>query len=398
MTVIVGAVGAVILALANRGALDAARRRYLRRAGVVALTLLVVVGAYPVAFQLFGPEAIHGAAHATTNSSFKLDLLASVVPNQLELVAPAVLTHLGNQFTGTDIIEDGGYLGAPLLIALGVIVWRRRRDGRVRFVAAMVLVCGILSMGRWFTVANHTFRIPMPWSLVAYLPLFESLLASRFALLGSFFVALLIAYGVETWLSWARESSPGRNDWRRARLNVALWVLSAAAVALYLPELPIATVPVPAVPAFFTSSDDLAIPAGAVVLPFPMSVRPDATSMYWQVTTDFRWRMIGGEAIVRTPKGHTSGLPADTRPTSVTQYLENLSGGAVRLPVVNPRLKSRMRQFLFLNDVAAVVLDPTAPNASLVLTLFSDVMGPPVSEGGVDLWLHAQTLARNHVG
>ncbi len=398
MTLIVAGLGALGLVLANRRALDRERWTYLRRAGVVALALVALVGAYPVAFQLFGPQAVHQAAHATTNSAFKLDLLVSVVPDHLQLIAPSFLARLANQFTGTDIIESGGYLGVALLVALGVIVWRRRGDRRIRFVAVMVVVCGILSMGRWLTVANHTLRIAMPWFLFARLPLLGTILASRFALLSSFFVALLVALGVEAWVTWAREPSASRHDRRRLRANVALGLLSVSAVALYLPAVPITTAPLPSVPAFFTSRDDLAIPAGGVVLPFPMTVTPEATAMYWQIRSDFRWRMIGGEAIIRTPKGHTTGRPADTRPTSVTQYLENLSGAATRRPVVNARLVSRMRQFLFLNDVAAVVLDPSAPNAPLALSLFSDVMGPPVSEGGVDLWLHAQTLARRHTG
>ena len=163
---------------------------------------------------------------------------------------------------------------------------------------------------------------------------------------------------------------------------------------LYLPRVPLPTVPLPAVPSFFTSGEDRVIPEGSVVLPFPMSTAPNALSMYWQLRSDFRWRMIGGEAIIRTPRGHTTGRPAATRPTAVTQYLENLSGANTVRPVVNALLVTRMREFLFLNDVSSVVLDPEAPNAALASALFRDVMGPPTTVGGVELWLHAQTLAR----
>ena len=393
VTAIVAVIGLAILALANRAALDEERLRYARRGAVVALAVMVVVGAYPVAFQLYGPEAIHGAVHGTVHSAFKLDLLSSLVPDRFQLVAPSFLAHLGNQFTGTDIVENGGYLGVGLVFALGLIVWRGRRERWVRFVAAMLLVSATLSMGRWLMVANHTIHVPMPWNLFAALPLVKAILASRFAIVTTFFVALLIAGGVTRWTTWATAPSRGRGD-HRGRVNTSLALRALVSAVLYLPRVPLPTVPLPAVPSFFTSGEDRVIPEGSVVLPFPMSTAPNALSMYWQLRSDFRWRMIGGEAIIRTPRGHTTGRPAATRPTAVTQYLENLSGANTVRPVVNALLVTRMREFLFLNDVSSVVLDPEAPNAALASALFRDVMGPPTTVGGVELWLHAQTLAR----
>jgi hypothetical protein len=78
----------------------------------------------------------------------------------------------------------------------------------------------------------------------------------------------------------------------------------------------------------------------------------------------------------------------------VTQYLSNLSGARTRLPTYNSVLIARTREFLFLNNVGTVLLDPSATNADKALTLFTAAFGPPHHEGGVDVWLHAQALAR----
>jgi hypothetical protein len=290
-------------------------------------------------------------------------------------------------------VENGGYLGVGLLSALVLIVWRGRRDRRVRFLALMLVISAVLSMGRWLMVANHTIHVPMPWTLLAALPLIKAILASRFAIMTTFFVAALVGGGVRSWTSWATAPSRGRVD-RRGGVNAALGALTVVSALLYLPQLPLPTVALPPVPSFFTSGAVRAIPAGSVVLPFPMSTAPNALSMYWQLRSNFRFRMIGGEAIIRTPRGHTTGKPAATRPTAVTQYLENLSGGNTRRPAMNALLVTRAREFLFLNDVGSVVLDPSAPNAALADALFRAAMGPPRNVGGVELWLHAQTLAR----
>jgi hypothetical protein len=384
----------LILAIAERHHLDATRVRYVARAALYALGVTIAVLAYPVYFQLFGPQAIHGATHGTTHSTLKLDVLGTVVPDRLQALHPSFLTSLGNKFMGADLAENGSYLGAPLLVALGVIVWTMRRRRWVLYVALVLLVTEVLSMGRWLMVANHTIHLPLPWAALAKLPLLKADLPNRFALFASFLVAVLVALGVARWIHWAGESPPPRRRDRRRGVNVTLSVLALASVAVYVPRLRISTSPLPSVPAFFTSSDELQIPEGSVVLPFPLTASPYAESMYWQIRTNFRWKMISGEAIIPTPRDHVTGQPASTRPLAVTQFLSHYSGANTRLPTLDDRLKVRMREFLFLNNVGTVLLDPGAANADKVLPLFEAAMGPPLNEEGMYVWLHAQVLAR----
>lgn len=391
---IVGFFALLILAVAQRRELDATRVRYIGRAALYALVVTMVVLAYPVYFQIFGTQAIHGATHGTTHSTLKLDVLGTLVPDRFQALHPTFLTRLGDKFMGADLAENGSYLGAPLLVALGVIVWTMRRQRWVLYVASVLFVTEVLSMGRWLMVANHTIHVPLPWTALAQLPLLKADLPNRFALFASFLVAVLVALGVARWIAWAGENPrPDLRD-RRRGINIALSVLVLASVAVYVPRLRIPTSPLPRVPAFFTSSDELQIPEGSVVLPFPLTASPHAESMYWQVLSDFRWKMIGGEAIIPTPRDHVTGQPASTRPVAVTQFISHYSGANTRLPTFDNALVVRMREFLFLNNVGTVLLDPSAANADKVRALFLAAMGPPVNEGGISVWFHAQVLAR----
>ena len=393
-TVIVAAIALVILILANRGALTRRRVDYALRAGLYSVAIAFVVLAYPVYFQLLGPQAIHGATHGTTHSPLKLDVLGTIVPNSLQWWSPSFLSRLGNKFMGGDLGENGSYLGAPLVAVLGLILWKMRANRWVLYVTGVLLATEILSMGRWLMVANHTIHVPLPWTAFGKISFLQSDLPNRFALFASFFVAVLVALGITRWRDWSRQPVPSRPRVPRVALHGGLSVLAVASFALYLPRLPIITSPVPVVPAFFTSPLDLQIPAGSVVLPFPISASPHATSMLWQVRAGFRWKMIGGEAIIPTPRDHVTGQPASTRPVQVTQFLSYWSGANTRDPTLDDALVARMREFVFLNDVGTVVLDPTTPHASQAFTLFRDALGAPTSEGGLDVWFHAQRLAR----
>jgi len=399
-TVIVSIFALAFVVIVNRHQIDRQRVDYVLRAGAYALGAALIVLGYPVYFQLFGPQAIHGATHGTVHSPLKLDVLGTIVPNSLQAIHPSFLTRLGNKFMGGDLGENGSYLGAPLVVALGLIVWTMRRNRWVLYVTGVLIGVDVLTMGRWLMVANHTIHLPLPWAAIGKISFLQSDLPNRFALFASFFVAVLVALGVARWISWAREplARSARHRHRRdprLAVNVTLGVLLVAAIAVYAPRLPITTRLVPSVPSFFTTSDDLQIPAGSVVLPFPFSASPNATSMYWQIRTDFRWKMISGEAIIPTPRNHVTGQPAATRPLQITQYLSYWSGAHTRLPALNEALIVRMREFLLFNRVSTVLVDPAAPNAVHAVALFTAAMGAPKNEGGLDLWFHAQAMARN---
>ncbi|MDE3146734.1 MAG: hypothetical protein KGL23_04800, partial [Acidobacteriota bacterium] len=88
-----------------------------------------------------------------------------------------------------------------------------------------------------------------------------------------------------------------------------------------------------------------------------------------------------------------TGQPIADRPLPVSQFLTHWSAGTARLPALNARLIEQMREYLRRNDVATVLVDPTANNAAHAITLFADAMGPPLREGDMDVWFHAPARA-----
>lgn len=389
---IVGVVALALLLAMYRRDVTVARVRYAREALLTAAAPAVVILAYPVYYQFLGPEHFTGAAHATAHSALKLDVLGTVVPTSHQSFAPGWLTRIGDQFMGGDTGEDGGYLGLPLVAVLAVIVIMLRRHRAVIYAALVLAAVEVLSMGRWLTIANHTLHAPLPWSALGDLPMLHSALPSRLALFASLIVAGLVAAGVREWIRWS-QAAPGPRTGRHLAVNVAFGLLLVASLGFYQSKTPIVTASVPRLPDFFTNGEELAIPTNSVVLPFPLTVSPNALSMYWQVRTGFRWKMVGGEAIVATRRGNATGQPIADHPLPVSQYLTHWSGGASRLPALDSRLIIQMREYLLINHIGTVVVDVSAVHAHEAVVLFTDTMGPPRREGGVDVWFHAQSLA-----
>lgn len=382
---------AVVLVVARRG-VTLVRVRYAISALLIGAVPVIVLLGYPVYYQFFGPQHFVGAAHATTHSTLKLDVLGTVVPTSNQSIAPRWLTRIGDQFMGGDIGENGGYLGLPLVLALGFIIVVMRRHRAIIYAALVLVVVEILSMGRWLMIANHTVHVPLPWWLFAALPPLRSALPNRLALYASLIVAVIATLGVSEWSRWARTTPLGRTR-TRAAINVALGFLLVASLGFYQTRTPVATVAMPALPSFFTNGEARTIPANSAVLPFPLTVAPQASAMAWQVRTDFRWKMVGGEAIVATRRGGATGQPIADRPLPVSQYLTHWSGGAARLPSLNARLIVQMREFVLLNHVGTVLADPTFAHADQAVALFSDALGVPLVEGGMDVWFDAPARA-----
>ncbi|MDE3031549.1 MAG: hypothetical protein KGI65_08025 [Acidobacteriota bacterium] len=390
--VIVAACALVVALVVYRREVSVERVRYALRALLIGAVPVVVILAYPVYYQFFGPQHFTGAAHATSHSPLKLDLLGTVVPDSSQSIAPGALARIGNGFMGGDYGENGGYLGIPLVLALGLIAVTLRRRRGVLYTALVLVVVEVLSMGQSLTIDNHTFPVPMPWRLVNALPSLQSALANRLALYASLLVALVVALGASEWIVAMRRPPRGPTR-RRVGVDIALGVLLVASLLVYQTRTPIVTVPLPTLPSFFSNGDAAAIPEGSTVLTYPLSVVPNAPAMIWQVSSDFRWKMVGGEAIVPTRRGHATGQPIADRPLPVSQFLTHWSAGTARLPALNARLIDQMREYLRLNDVATVLVDPAANNAAHAITLFADAMGPPLREGDMDVWFHAPARA-----
>ena len=88
--------------------------------------------------------------------------------------------------------ENGTYVGVPLLLILvaGTVLLRRNRIAV--FSAVMAVIAMVLSMGTYLHVDGHRTGVPLPFIVLAHLPLLQSGIASRYTGLFWLFAAVAV--------------------------------------------------------------------------------------------------------------------------------------------------------------------------------------------------------------
>ena len=171
-----------VLALVVVAAVRPAAVRPAARQGIVpislALSIAAVCLAYPVWVMVAGPYHYGGPAFS---GGLSADLLGAVIPTSSQLVAP--FSTLGDRLLGGNIIENGSYLGVPMLVVLLMLSVRFWPSVHTRVCAVMVLICFVLSLGSHLIVNNVDTGLPLPFAVLQNAPLLGSMLAVRISLL-----------------------------------------------------------------------------------------------------------------------------------------------------------------------------------------------------------------------
>jgi len=407
-TLIVAFCAVLILAVARRGAIDRRRLGHAWRALAAGVAIPAVVLAYPVYLFLAGPLRFIGPVQGIDNP-YRIDLLGPLVPTKVQRFAPGSLVALGDKFTHS-FVENGSYLGAALVILACWLVVHYRRDRRILLAGGLAAVAFVLSLGPALMVAHHLTALPLPFAALGRLPVFEDVLPSRFSLYEQFFVAVVVALGVAcasregaafAVAADAQPMSPAHRKpatGRRTAGQLLVVVLAVAALVSLVPDWPTPTKPVSAsLPAFFTSAAADKIPEGSVVLAYPLAVTPEDQAMLWQETDHFRWRLIGGYALIPNRHGLVTPKPPVLAPAAVQTFLEweAVDGRGLRArrpPRLDRRLVAELRLYIRRYGIDTVVLDPIGGRSSVVRALFERALGPPKVEGGVYCWF--DTAAR----
>ena len=187
--------------------------------------------------------------------------------------------------------------------------------------------------------------------------------------------------------------SPGR----RTIVQLAMVAVSLATVVSLIPRWPRVTAEVSSgMPTFFTSPDAKQIPNGSVVLSYPFAIYPTDQALLWQSTDHWRWKVMGGYALIPYPGNQVSPMPPALSPIAVQEFLGYWSigqGGYLveTPPPADPLLVSEVRSYIRRYGIGTVIYDGISAQSVIVLSVFERALGKPISEGGVDLWLHAQT-------
>jgi hypothetical protein len=366
------------------------RRKLVTMVGCTAVVIALGVG-YAAWVAVAGPEHITGPAQPA-------NAIAGVTVDPVGLVVPTLDQRytFGHEALGDSLValrdpnwnvvldspvENGSYVGVPLLLALvvGGVALRRKRFAV--FCSVMGVIALVMSMGSRLHVDGHRTGIPLPFIVIAHLPLLNSSVASRWITYFWLFAALLLALLLD---AVYKAVARGRFGKRGA---IAWSGLLALVVLLPLvPAWPYSAAPA-AVPTWFTNGAR-SLPAGSAALVYPLASSTNDESMLWQAMADMNFRMPGGFAVIPGPDGaNTFGGQA----SPLEGVLAQCEGGATSVIPDFPAadVRAQLRQW----QTETVVVVPTQPGAACAAALFTNALGPPQQRGGVLLWPKADAAS-----
>jgi hypothetical protein len=355
-------------------------------AGFVSLVLL----AYPVWMLVAGPQHVPTPPHPPNNPYDENDLLNFFVPGPTQHVSFG-MRYLGNQVVDRLLTAEDSYIGIPVLLAVGYLVYRSWRVPRVQLSLALLLLSAVLTLGPHLVVDGHSTDVPLPFLVLDHIPLFNSIVPPRLAFGVDTSLAALIAFSLDKIRQDERASLPRgpRRRWGTPVLTsgpLAVIVLVVLAVTL-LPQWPYATTRATTLPTQIRQ----AVPAGdPVALTYPYATYFHVQPMVWQVNDNFDFRLLGGYGFhpwphSADPSGYL-GLdrplePVPMNPEGLQRFLANQEGVTLYgpRPALDSSLVAVTRATLSRYHVKVVIVDRSAHGSRLVVKLFKMALGLPTA-------------------
>ena len=325
--------------------------------------------AYPLWVQFAGPMAYHGLSDAVRD--YGNDIAA--------FVAPGSPTFGGNERANVNLApnysEENAFFGWSLsLLAVGIVVWLRR-DVMVRALAATGLFFAVLSLGERISWWDREL-VTGPWDLLVRLPLLDAVVPTRFGLITTVTVAILLAYAVRS--AWVLRGV----ERRTAR------TLTAAGLVFAL--LPIAPLPLrvttrPPVPEFITADRwRQYVGPDQTLVSVPVPAMGNTNPMRWAASTDLAFKIPGGYFLA--PRNGVTGDPGrfGGRRSGIGELLADVASTG-RTPKLDDRQRRRFLDELRHWNAAVVVLPLDEQNAEPLRRTVEQLVGPARQE--LDVWV-----------
>ncbi len=312
----------------------------------VALPLVL----WPLLWQFFGPGSYSKAINVVPN-------------NTLRSFAELPSRSLGGHGVARDPYgwtEQNTFFGWALIglgLAIAVVLWKLTA---VRAAALTILVAATFSMGASIPVPGTTRSIPGPWALFSRLPLFDSLVPSRLAMICVPGLAVLLALAVERVVDCPNQ----------AVRNVGVGLVAASLVPLVPTPFPVSARP--PVPSFITDGiwrSYIRPGHSLVVAPLPSIARAEA--MHWSARAELGFDLVGGYFCgPHTSDWHT-WWGAAIRPTAALLDRVQSSGRAVEVSAAD---RAAAQVDLNFWHADAMVIDPSSAQDALRKTI-QDLLG-----------------------
>jgi hypothetical protein len=409
ISLLMGGIACVIYLVANRRSIGLARS-YIQTAIAYGIALAAVLLVGPVLFMLFGTAHISGVPQLAGGPG---DLLGAIIPGFYQALNANATIDIWTQFNAY-FYSATLYLGIPLIVVLTtIVVWLHKR-GAVLFAALMFVIAFVFSLGSNLYVDQHDTGIPLPFSVLTHLPVFDGIVATRFSLLTNLFAAVIFAAGLDQLFHRLRDPNHDHLRWAPAELKgdlagiLCLSIAVVVAVSLW----PSRTQPSSSTSAssYVTSGAGASIPVGSVVLAYPYPNTPVHTFdghsliffpfvqtldnvMLGQAIMGFPFKLIGGYG---WSPGTTERNPNPTplKPQSVEAFFNACFYGSETseqdTTTARNKLTSDLRAFMYRHGVDAVAVLPLGRHPKDVTRSITAAIGPPSQSGEATVWLNVQ--------
>ncbi|TDB72750.1 hypothetical protein E1165_19345 [Micromonospora sp. KC723] len=355
--------------VAQRPALWSAAWRPLAKGLPVCTVVAGSLLAYPLYIQFAGPMAYHGLSD--TVRDYGNDIAAFFAPG-----SPTFGGHeRANVNLAPNYSEENAFFGWSLsLIAVGIVVWLRR-EVLVRALAVTGFFFAVLSLGErvsWWDRELFTG----PWELLVRLPLLDAVVPTRFGLITSVVIGMLLALAVQR--AWTLRGP----EWRHAK--------TVTVGALILALLPIVPMPLkvtsrPPVPDFITSGRWREyVAADQTLVPVPVPSMGNTYGMRWAASTNLDFKIPGGYFLA--PRNGNTGDPGrfGGRPSGIGELLDEVTATG-RAPKLDDRQRRRSLDELRHWNAAVLVLPVRQHHVEPLRRTVEQLVGPARKE--LDVWV-----------